>query len=311
MKYIGKKLLTMLVTVLIVTLLVFLAFRVIPGDPVVNMLGTSATPERVEQLREQLGLNRPLPVRYLEWLRDFFFGDMGKSYTYGIPVRSMLAGKVPITISLTFLAFIFAVAISIPLGIFSAKHEDKWYSKAIDVLNQITMAVPSFFVGMLLTYLFGLILKWFKPGGFVNYKADPAGFILYLIYPAIAIALPKAAMTVKLLKSSVLKEGKLDYVRTAYSRGNSTDQVLYKHVLKNALIPVITFLGMTLADMVAGSIIVEQVFSIPGLGRLLITSISTRDYPVAQSIIAIIAMIVIVINFTVDVLYKFIDPRIR
>ena len=311
MKYIGRKALIMLVTVLIVTMLVFLAFRVIPGDPVLNMLGTSATPEKVEQLREQMGLNRPLPVRYIEWLRDFFFGDMGKSYTYGIPVRSMLADKVPITITLTLMAFVFVVAISIPLGIFTAKHEDKWYSKAIDVLNQITMSIPSFFVGMLLTYLFGLILKWFKPGGFVNYKVSPVGFILYLIYPAIAIALPKAAMTVKLLKSSVLKEGRLDYVRTAYSRGNSTDEVLYKHVFKNALIPVITFLGMTLADMVAGSIIVEQVFSIPGLGRLLITSISTRDYPVAQSIIAIIACLVIIINFLVDVLYKMVDPGIR
>jgi peptide/nickel transport system permease protein len=173
------------------------------------------------------------------------------------------------------------------------------------------MSIPSFFIGMLITYIFGLVLKWFRPGGFVNYKDSVAGFLAYLIFPAIAIALPKAAMTIKLLKSSVLKEGKLDYVRTAYSRGNSTDGVLYKHVLRNALIPVVTFLGVTLADMVAGSIIVEQVFSIPGLGRLLITSISTRDYPVAQAIVAIIACIVIVINFMVDVLYKLIDPRIH
>ena len=311
MKYIGRKLLTMLITVLIVTMLVFLAFRVIPGDPVSNMLGTSATPEKIERLREQMGLNRPLPIRYVEWLRDFFFGDMGKSYTYGSAVRSMLAGKIPITIVLTLMAFIMVVAISVPLGIYTAKHEDKWYSKAIDVLNQITMSVPSFFIGMLLTYIFGLVLRWFRPGGFVNYRDSVGGFLAYLIFPAIAIALPKAAMTIKLLKSSVLKEGKLDYVRTAYSRGNSTDGVLYKHVLKNALIPVITFLGVTLADMVAGSIIVEQVFSIPGLGRLLITSISTRDYPVAQAIVAIIACMVIVINFMVDVLYKVTDPRIH
>ncbi|MCR5419904.1 MAG: ABC transporter permease [Lachnospiraceae bacterium] len=310
MKYIGKKLATMLITVLIVTMLVFLAFRVIPGDPVSNMLGTSATEEKVANLREQLGLNRPLPVRYIEWVRDFFFGDMGKSYTYGMSVKSMLASKIPITITLTVMSFILVVLISIPLGIYCAKHEDKWYSKAIDVINQITMSVPSFFVGMIITYIFGLVLRWFRPGAFVNYKTSVVGFLGYLIFPAISIALPKAAMTVKLLKSSVLKEGKLDYVRTAYSRGNSTDQVLYKHVFKNALIPVITFLGVTLADMVAGSIIVEQVFSIPGLGRLLITSISTRDYPVAQAIIAIIACIVIFINFMVDILYKVIDPRI-
>ncbi len=311
MKYIGKKLITMLITVLIVTMLVFLAFRVIPGDPVSNMLGTNATPEKVERLREQLGLNRPLPVRYVEWLRDFFFGDMGKSYTYGGSVKSMLASKIPITLVLTVMSFIIVVLCSIPLGIYTAMHEDKWYSKMFDVLNQITMSIPSFFVGMLLTYIFGLVLKWFRPGGFVNYHDSLPGFIGYLIFPAIAIALPKAAMTTKLLKSSVLKESKLDYVRTAYSRGNSSIEVLYKHVFKNALIPVITFLGVTLADMVAGSIIIEQVFSIPGLGRLLVTSISTRDYPVAQAIIAIIACIVIVINFFVDVLYKVIDPRIQ
>ena len=311
MRYIGRKLFTMIITVLIVTLLVFFAFRVIPGDPVSNMLGTKATPEKVERLREQLGLNRPLVIRYLEWLRDFFFGDMGRSYTYGSAVKSMLISKIPITIVLTLMSFVLVVVVSVPLGIYTAKQEDKWYSKAIDVLNQTTMSVPSFFIGMLLTYIFGLILRWFRPGGFVNYKDDVGGFLAYLIFPAIAIALPKAAMTIKLLKSSVLTEGKLDYVRTAYSRGNSTMDVLYKHVLKNAIIPVITFLGMTLADIVAGSLVIEQVFSIPGYGRLLISSIANRDYPVVQAIIAIIAMIVIVINLFVDILYRVLDPRMR
>ena len=310
MRYIGKKLITMLVTVLIVTLLVFFAFRVIPGDPAVNMLGIKATPEKVERLREQMGLNRPLIIRYLEWLKDFFFGDMGKSYSYGSSVSDMLKSKIPITVALTLISFLFVIAIAIPLGIHTAKHEDKWYSKVLDVLNQIMMSVPPFFIGMLLTYLFGIILRWFTPGGYVSYRDSFTGFISYLILPSLAIAIPKAAMTNKLLKSSLLKESRLDYVRTAYSRGNSTSEVLYKHVLKNAIIPVITFLGMTLADIVAGSLIVEQVFSIPGIGRLLITSISNRDYPVVQAIITIIACIVILNNFIVDVLYKMIDPRI-
>ena len=212
--------------------------------------------------------------------------------------------------ALTLISFLFVIAIAIPLGIHTAKHEDKWYSKVLDVLNQIMMSVPPFFIGMLLTYLFGIILRWFTPGGYVSYRDSFAGFISYLILPSLAIAIPKAAMTNKLLKSSLLKESRLDYVRTAYSRGNSTSEVLYKHVLKNAMIPVITFLGMTLADIVAGSLIVEQVFSIPGIGRLLITSISNRDYPVVQAIITIIACIVILNNFIVDVLYKMIDPRI-
>ena len=150
----------------------------------------------------------------------------------------------------------------------------------------------------------------FTPGGFVSYKTDVAGFLGYLIFPSVAIAIPKISMTVKLLKESILEEYKKEYVRTAYSRGNSTTQVLYKHVLKNALIPVITFLGMTLADIVAGSIVIEQVFGIPGIGRILLTSISNRDFPVVQAIIIILAVIILVINFIVDIIYHKVDPRI-
>lgn len=311
MKYLCKKLGVLLVTVLIVSFLVFLAFQVIPGDPAVNMLGTSATPEKVEALREQLGLNRPLPVRFVEWMKDFFFGDMGTSYSYGTSVKSMLLNKLPITLTLTGLSFLLIVLISVPLGIYTAKHEDSPVTKTLDILNQVTMAVPAFFIGILITLLFGLILRWFTPGGYVSYTSSVIGFLAYLIFPAFAIALPKAAMNTRLLKTSVLKEAKMDYVRTAYSRGNATNDVLYRHVLKNALIPVITFLGMTLSDIVAGSLIVEQVFSIPGIGRMLVTSIANRDYPVVQAIIAMIAFIVILINFLVDILYQLIDPRMR
>ncbi|MCR5733905.1 MAG: ABC transporter permease [Lachnospiraceae bacterium] len=309
MRYVLKKTATMLVTVLLVSFFVFLAFQIIPGDPATAMLGTQATKEKVEALREQLGLNRPLIIRYLEWLKSFFFGNMGISYSYGVSVRSMLAGKVPITLTLTLMSFILIILLSIPIGIESAEYEDRLFARFSDGIGQVIMAVPPFFIGILLTYFLGLLLHLFTPGGYVSYKSDFGGFLYYLLFPAIAIALPKAAMTVRLLKSSLLKEAKLDYVRTAYSRGNSTKDVLYRHVLKNAIIPVITFLGMTLSDIVAGSLIVEQVFSIPGIGRLLITSISNRDYPVVSAIISIVAIIVIVNNFLVDILYQLIDPR--
>jgi len=311
MKYLLKKSAALLLTVLIVSFLVFLAFQVIPGDPAVNMLGTSATPKKLAALREQMGLNRPLIVRYASWLHDFFFGDMGTSYSYGTSVRSMIVNKLPITITLTLLSFLLIILFSIPFGIFTAKHEGSIFTKILDIFNQVTMAVPAFFIGILITYLFGLVCRLFMPGGYVSYTEDAAGFFAYLIFPAVSIALPKAAMNTRLLKTSVLKEAKLDYVRTAYSRGNSTNDVLYRHVLKNALIPVVTFLGMTLADIVAGSLIIEQVFSIPGIGRMLITSISNRDYPVVQAIIAIVAFIVIIINFLVDLLYQLIDPRMK
>lgn len=310
MKYVVRKIMTMILTLLAVTFFVFLSFHVISGDPATSMLGTEATPQKVAALREELGLNDPVLVQYGRWAAGLLHGDMGTSYSYRMPVTGMVANKIPVTITLTLMAFVLMVVISIPLGIYTAKHEGGVVDRIIYIINQIIMAIPPFFSGILITLIFGRIFKLFTPGGYVSYEKDFAGFIGYLFFPAVAIALPKAAMAVKLLRSSVIKEAKLDYVRTAYSRGNRTNDVLYKHVLKNALIPVVTFLGMALADMIAGSIIIEQVFSIPGLGRILLTSISNRDYPVVMAVIVCIAVLVLVVNMAVDLIYGLIDPRI-
>lgn len=310
MKYVVRKILTTILTLLAVTFFVFLSFHVISGDPASSMLGTEATPQKVAALREELGLNDPVLVQYGRWVAGLLHGDMGTSYSYRMPVTGMVANKIPVTITLTLMAFVLMVVISIPLGIYTAKHEGGVLDRVIYIINQIIMAIPPFFSGILITLIFGRIFKLFTPGGYVSYEKDFAGFVGYLFFPAVAIALPKAAMAVKLLRSSVIKEAKLDYVRTAYSRGNRTNDVLYKHVLKNALIPVVTFLGMALADMIAGSIIIEQVFSIPGLGRILLTSISNRDYPVVMAVIVCIAVLVLVVNMAVDLIYGLIDPRI-
>ncbi len=310
MKYVVRKILTTILTLLAVTFFVFLSFHVISGDPASSMLGTEATPQKVAALREELGLNDPVLVQYGRWAAGLLHGDMGTSYSYRMPVAGMVANKLPVTITLTLMAFVLMVVISIPLGIYTAKHEGGIVDRMIYIINQIIMAIPPFFSGILITLIFGRIFKLFTPGGYVSYEKDLAGFVGYLFFPAVAIALPKAAMAVKLLRSSVIKEAKLDYVRTAYSRGNRTNDVLYKHVLKNALIPVVTFLGMALADMIAGSIIIEQVFSIPGLGRILLTSISNRDYPVVMAVIVCIAVLVLVVNMAVDLIYGLIDPRI-
>lgn len=310
MKYFVKKLAGLLVTLLAVSFLVFAAFAVIPGDPATAILGTEATPARVEALREELGLNAPLLVRYLDWIRNFLRGDFGDSYRYHMSVMSMIGDKVPVTLTLTALSFALIVLISIPLGVACARHAGGMLDHVIVVANQVIMAVPAFFSGILITLVFGLILHLFVPGGYVSWQQSWPAFLGYMIFPSIAVALPKSAMTVKLLRTAILSEMKLDYVRTAYSRGNGTKAVLYRHVLRNALIPVITFLGMALADMVAGSIIVEQVFNIPGMGRILLTSISNRDYPVVQAIIVCIAFLVIIVNFLVDLLYQAVDPRI-
>ena len=228
-----------------------------------------------------------------------------------MPVGELIRDKVPITIAITVIAFLMILVVSIPIGIFTAQHAGGHLDRLIMTINQVIMSVPGFFIGILITYLFGLILKWFQPGAYVPISENFSGFIGYLVAPSAAIALPRCSMAVKMLRSSVLSQLNADYVRTAYSRGNSTRRVMYHHVLKNALIPVLTFWGMTIADIVANSIILEQVFSIPGMGNLLITSISNRDYPVVQGILVLIAALIIIINFVVDLLYGRIDPRIR
>ena len=310
MKYAVKKLGMMLLTMLIVSFLAFLAFQIIPGDPTNKILGTEATEAQREALRAQLGLNQPFFVRYFTWLLGFAGGDFGISYNYNMPVADMLAGKLGVTLLLAALTFVLTVAVSIPVGILCADRGG-WLDRVLLVGGQITMAVPPFFIGILLTYLFGLILHWFIPGEFVSPSVDFGGSLAYLIYPAIAIALPRIAMTVKMLRSGILGELKSDYVRTAHSRGNDRSSILYRHVLRNAVVPTVAFLAMTIADIVAGSVVIEQVFAIPGMGRLLFSSISNHDYPVVQAVIVLMAFWVVLVNFVADMINQRLDPRLR
>lgn len=310
MKYFAKKFCTLIITLLAVSLLSFLAFQIIPGDAAVSKLGTGATQEKVSRLRREMGLDRPVMERYVSWLKDFVQGDMGESYTYSLPAAGMIGEKLPVTLAIAGMAFFFMMAVSIPLGLLAGRYSGRLPDRILTVCCQIVMAVPGFFMGILLTCVFGLVLRWFTPGGYVSYKESLGGFLGYLVFPAIAIALPKCAMGVKLLRSSVTGELKQDYVRTAYSRGNSPGQVLYGHVLKNSLLPVITFWALAIVDIMASSMILEQVFTAPGIGTLLVQSISNRDYPVVQAVIVLIAGLVVVINFLVDLLYGVIDPRI-
>lgn len=310
MKKIIKKLGTLIITLFVISVITFLAFRLIPGDAVTSKLGTEATPERIEAMREALGYHKPLWQQYVNWAGNFLRGNMGTSYTYEIPVSQLLIEKVVITGILGTLSFLFILFLSFPLGILFAKWKPVIIEELFFFLNQVIMAVPGFFMGLLLTLLFGFVFSWFQPGNYIPYTESVGGFLRYMIPPAIAIALPKSAMVMKLLKENIEGEMKKDYVRTMRSKGGKEGYILWKHVLKNASIPVVTFLGLLLADLVAGSLIVEQVFGIPGLGRLLISSISTRDYPVVMSIIMIISIFVIVVNAVVDIIYKRLDPRI-
>ena len=311
MNYIFKKTGVLIATLLLVSLLAFLAFQIIPADPVTMMLGTDYTPERAEALRHQLGLDRGVLVRYWDWLSGFVRGDMGVSYSYAVEVREVLRGKIAVTAALSLLSWFLVTAVSIPLGIALARYKGRKLEQITVSLNQILMSVPSFFLGILLTWLFGLVLRLFIPGRFVPFSESVPGCLGYLFFPALAISVPKTAKTAKLLRSAILGEMKQDYVLTAYSHGNSRWMVISRHVLRNALLPVVTYLAMSLADIVASSIIVEQVFVVPGLGRLLIASISNRDFPVALCIVVMIAFVVVVMNYLADLLTQAIDPRVR
>ena len=310
-KYIIKKLILLIITLIITSFVIFLIFELVPGDPVLDKLGTRATPESVEALRIQYGLNRPFIVRYLSFIKGVVTLDFGVSYTYGINVSTLLREKLVINLFLSFISIAFVILVSIPLGIYTAKHTGGFLDRVLSVLNQSSMSIPSFVLGLFVTFFFGMVLKWFRPGGYVSYKANFGAFLFFLIFPAISLALPKIAMCMRLLKSNILEEAGKDYSLTAYARGNNTTGLLYRHVLKNAVMPTITFIGMIAADMICSGIVIEQVFSIPGLGQMLINSISTRDFPVVEAEVMMIALFIMLISFFTDIIHALIDPRVR
>ena len=292
MKYAAKRIAMLLVTMVIVSLLEFVAVDLISGDPATAMLGTAATPEKVAALRAELGLDRPLLVRYGEWLAGFFTGNLGVSYSYGQPVWDLISSKVLVTLVLSLMSFVLIVAVSIPMGLRSAMGGGKLEGVrdgVHTVVNQLCMAVPPFFTGILLSWLFGTVLQ----------------------FAASSLAIPRIAMTTRMLRGTIREELQKDDVRTAISRGNDRKGVLRRHVLKNSLVVTVTFLAQTMAEIVAGSIVVEQVFAIPGLGRMLVASISSRDYPTVQAIVVILAFWVVLAGTVADLINQRIDPRLR
>ncbi len=311
MKYMGKKLAALVATLLAVSLLAFLAFQIIPGDPTTKILGTEATEEAVAALRQELGLDENVIVRYFRWLGAFLTGDFGMSYSYHMPVKDMLGDKLVITGVLTVLSFAMTVVIAIPLGILAGSARSRVLDVAAAVADQVIMSIPAFFLAILLTYVFGNVLKLFSLGQYVSYRQSLGGFLGYLLLPALSIAIPRIAMTVKMLRSGIQSEMDRDYVRTARSRGNDRRAVLLRHVLKNAMVSTVTFLAVSAAEIMTGSIIIEQVFGIPGVSRLLLASISGRDFPVVQAIVVILAAWIVVVNFLADVAHQLLDPRVR
>ncbi|MDR2751199.1 MAG: ABC transporter permease [Clostridiales bacterium] len=309
--YAARRLATAAFTVLLVSLLIFIAFNLVPGDPVRLILGTEASEERVAALRALLGLDKSLPMQYLGWISGMLHGDFGTSIKYQRPVAELIGQRVPVTVTLAAFSLVLAFAFAIPLGILSARKKGSISDKAISFGSMLSISIPGFCLGIFVVWLFGLKLRLFMPGGYVSYRTNIPGYLNYMLFPAIVMALPNAAVALNYLRSSILEELKRNYVKTALSKGHTLKGALYKHVLKNAFVPLISLVGMMAASAFGGSIIIEQVFGIPGIGALLIGAITSRDFPMAQSMAACISVIVVGSNSAADIAIQIIDPRIK
>ena len=311
MKDAARRILALFITMILVSFLAFAAFHIISGDPARAILGMNATDKQLELLRHELGLDKPFLVQYFNWLLGFFSGNLGISYSYRQPVASLIIPKLKVTLVMVLISFVIIVILSLPLGLRAAQKSGSRFEWIGTTINQLCMAVPAFFLSILVSYVFGIILKVFTPGDFPKMERDLFGAIRYLFFAAVCIAIPRIAMAVRMLKSTLVEEMEKDYVRTAISRGNDRVEVLKKHVMKNSLVPTITFLGQTMAEIVGGSIVVEQVFGIPGMGRFLVASISNRDYPVVEALVVILAFWVILSGTVADLINQKIDPRLK
>jgi len=311
MRYAVKKTLQFFLTLFLVSLIVFLLFSVIPGDPARIMLGLNATDSQVQALRAELGLDVSLPIRYFHWLTNLIQGNPGMSVRYGEPVAALIGERLPVTLTLGGFALLITIFLSIPIGMVCAKKPGGIVDRILSVLIHILMSLPAFVTGLLLTLFFGFILSVFVIGGFIPFSESPIGFFQSLFLPSFAVALPKIAMTANFVRDSILSEKDKEYVRTAKSHGLTDQKVMRRHIFPNALLPTLTALSITAGEILGGSIVVEQIFNLPGLSRLLLQAVSGRDFPLVQGIVLYLAAVVILLHFAMDILYSRIDPRVR
>ena len=306
-----RRLTALMVTLLVASLLIFLLLEILPGDPAAVILGVGAQEDTLRALRTELGLDLPAPVRYLNWLGEVLQGDLGLSYTYDTPVQELLLNRVELSLPLALLAILLSTGIAIPLGVFAASRHRKVADTGIMGFAQLGVAVPNFWFAILLILLFSVKLGWFSAGGFAGWDAGWFPAFKSLVLPAVALALPQAAILARVTRSSVLETVQEDYIRTARAKGLSRSQALWRHAVRNALIPVVTILGLQLSFLLAGTIIIENVFYLPGVGRLLFQAIAQRDLMVVKNLVLVLAATVVLINFLVDLLYAVLDPRLR
>ncbi|MDZ7801539.1 MAG: ABC transporter permease [Trueperaceae bacterium] len=309
--YVLRRFATALVTILLASLLVFSALLAVPGDPAEIILGINTSPEALAALRSQLGLDVPAPQRYLSWLGGILQGDFGRSINFDRPVSTLIADRLGVSVPLALGAAFVACAISLPLGILAALRRGTWLDPLVVSLAQVGAAVPSFWLGLMFILLFAVQWGWVPAGGFTPWSDDPLASIRSLLLPIFALGLGQAAVMTRMTRAAMLEALGQDYVRTARAKGLRPRRVIGGHALRNALVTLVTILGLSLTNVFIGSIIIEQVFALPGLGRLALTAIGTRDFPLLQGEILVYATTIVMLGFLVDVSYGFLDPRIR
>lgn len=309
--FLMRRLLVLLATLLVASLAIFVTLEILPGDPALLILGMEAQDDTLAALRAQMGLDRPAPVRYLAWIGGLLTGTSGLSHTYAVPVSELIGERLLVTVPLALLALLVSTLIAVPLGMFAALRRGRLGDYGVMGFSQIGMAIPNFWFGIIAILVFAVALGWFPSTGFPGWEAGLGVALWALVLPTLSLALPEAAILARVTRASVLETLGADYVRTARAKGVREGRVLWGHVLRNALIPMTTILGLQFAFLLAGSIVIESVFALPGLGRLIFQAVSARDLVVVRDVVLLLVVFVVVVNFLVDIAYAVIDPRAR
>ncbi|MGH1479746.1 MAG: ABC transporter permease [Geminicoccales bacterium] len=309
--FVLKRLTALLLTLLVATIVVFVVMEILPGDPAAIILGVSAREDTLAALRAEMGLDQPAFFRYVAWIGGLAIGDLGESYTYGVPVSQLILDRLVISLPLALIAITLSTLIAIPLGVVAAARRGRGTDLGVMGFSQLGVAVPNFWFALLLILLFSVQLGWLPAGGFAGWDGGVWPALKSLMLPALSLALPQAAILARVTRSSVLETLGEDYIRTARAKGLSKGATLWRHALRNALIPVVTIMGLQFSFLLAGTIIIENVFYLPGLGRLIFQAIAQRDLIVVRDLVVLLAGTVILVNFVVDLLYAVIDPRLR
>jgi len=310
-RFAASRLLSLTISLIMASVVVFAVVEVIPGDPASYMLGLNAAPEAVAALRDELGLNGTLWARYFGWVTGMLTGDFGQSYTYRVPVSDLITQRLWVSLPLALFALLISTLIAFPVGLIAAARRGKPSDYAIMGVTQLGIAVPNFWFAMLLVLVFAVNLHWFNAGGFPGWENGLFVGLKSLFLPAIALALPQASILARVMRSSLLETLTQDYIRTARAKGLTRAQALRRHALRNAMIPVLTIIGLQFSFLIAGAVIIENVFYLPGLGRLIFQGITQRDLVVVESVVMLLVFSVILITFLVDLAYAAVDPRLR